>query len=232
MRVRWITVIGVAFALAVMGKVAQHAFLTPVVSEPSSEMSARHGQDLRKLRSAIEPGQTAGAGSRSGYEAITQHNLFRPLGWEPPKRTTTTLIPEHTPPVEPEPASQPQPHYLTLTGIAQDGAESIAILEDSDRSATYFLRAGEKLKQGRIRAIHPEHIVMIQDEAEAEVALGKSVPYNGNGHLLFGSLQRHSPIPRADADRLTMDSGAEDTQEATSLLEQMRARRRKELARP
>ena len=155
------------------------------------------------------------------YQVIAENNLFRPLGWR--KEIVKKTTPTKTVVVE-IPRERPAPTYnLSLTGIAQNGSEWIAILEDETLKEGYFLHCGDKLKDSLVSEIFEEHIVLVVGDAKAQFSLGESIQYNTNGQLLLNTIANQSTLPSL----LTPNSG-EDAQK--SLIERMKARRRKELS--
>jgi len=160
--------------------------------------------------------------SRSKYQVIVENNLFRPLGWqkEVVKKTTPTtetIVEIHR--------ERPAPTYnLTLTGIAQDGSQWIAILEDRIRKEGYFLYRGEKLKDSLVSEIFPEHIVLVQRDAKAQLSLGESIQYDANGQILLNTIANQSTLPSHRNSELKDQEALKK-----SLIERMKARRKKEL---
>lgn len=114
------------------------------------------------------------------YQVIVEDNLFRPLGWEKeviekdkPRRKSFVEIPPVAVPQErpkPDPSTGSGHAYnLTLTGIAQNGSEWVAILEDPTRNEGHFLHLGEKFKNSLISEISPEHIILAQGNVQAQL---------------------------------------------------------------
>lgn len=162
------------------------------------------------------------------YESIAESNLFRPLGWEKPN-------PSPSPPPVPrrrvtELVRQPPPppaRYLTLTGIAQNGSKWLAILEGTGDQEAYFVHQGETLRNATIREITPEHLVLDGNGTERTLALGQSIHQEPSGLLRFEPIS-HQPALAAETRSETEPTLEENSE--MSLLERMRARRRRELA--
>jgi len=116
------------------------------------------------------------------YEVIAENDLFRPLGW---KKEIQSLE-EPTPTVPPEPIVEippPPPTYtLILTGIAKNGSDWIAVVEDLKRDEGTFLRRGEMLKDVRVQNIMSEHITLTRGEMTVQLALGESIEYGVGVH--------------------------------------------------
>ena len=153
------------------------------------------------------------------YQVIAENNLFRPLGWK--KETLKESLPKIANPVVEIRRERPAPTYnLSLTGIAQNGSQWIAIVEDETLKEGYFLHRGEKLKDSLVSEIFEEYIVLLVRESKTQLPLGTSIQYNANGQIMINTITNQKP------DFLIPNSGG-DAQK--SLIEQMKARRRKEL---
>ena len=164
------------------------------------------------------------------YEVIGENNLFRPLGW---KRETQSLE-EPTSTVTPEPIveipSPPPTYTLVLTGIAKNGSDWVAVVEDRRRNEGTLLRRGETLKDVHIQDILSEYITLARDEITVHLVLGESIEYGVDGRLRFDTAgtAKISKLPN-ETEALSetqVDSGDDDEQ---SLIERMRARRKEEL---
>lgn len=159
------------------------------------------------------------------YQVIVDNNLFRPLGWE--KSAVKEVVKKTTPKTETivkTPQERPAPTYnLTLTGIAQNGSEWTAIFEDITRKEGYFLHSGEKLKDSLVSEIFPEHIILAQGDIKAKLPLGANIQYNTNGQILLDSV-KNSQYSTEKEQKV-----GEDEDKLQSLIERMKARRRKEL---
>ena len=179
-------------------------------------------------------GRTEEQHAFAGYGAIAEKNLFRPLGWEP-------TVPAPTRPTAP-PSLPPRPSvqvrevipYFTLTGIVQDGTDRLAVLEGSNTQDVYFVRPGEQLMGATLSMIRADHVVFKQDGREAEVALGQRISCDAGGTLLLSSVfaaGEASPEGRPESTAISATSTETDDVQ-TSLLERMRARRRREVEQP
>ena len=162
------------------------------------------------------------------YEIIAENNLFRPLGWkrEVQSPDVPTAIPEpvaKTPPLPPT-------YTLVLTGIAKNGADWIAVVEDRKQDEGAFLRRGEMLKDVHVQDIMSEHITLTRDEMTVKLVLGESIEYGIDGRLRFDTAgaARISKLPNETRVLSETQTDGDDNGEQ-SLIERMRARRRKEL---
>ena len=164
------------------------------------------------------------------YAIIAENNIFRPLGW---KREIQS--PEESMPiVAPEPIiemSSPPPTYtLVLTGIAKNGSDWIAVVEDRKQDEGAFLRRGEMLKDVRVQDIMSEYITLIRDEMAVQLALGESIEYGVDGRVRFDTagIATIQKVPKEMGARSETRADSGDSGEQ-SLIERMRARRREEL---
>ena len=138
-----------------------------------------------------------------------------------------------TPTVTPKPIVEipPSPTYtIVLTGIAKNGSDWIAVVEDRKRNEGTFLRRGEMLKDVRIRDIMSEHITLTRGEMTVQLALGESIEYGVDQRLRLdtvGTGKMPGPRDKTDASSETQADSSDDGKQ--SLIERMRARRREEL---
>lgn len=182
------------------------------------------------------------------YQVIAENNLFRPIDWrkEVVKKRAPNPKPEPLPVKPPRRRPPPEPTYnLTLTGIVQNGAEWMAILEDETRGEGVFRGQGEKLKDALISEIFSEHIFIVRADAKVQLALGESIAYNTNGQILFDAIANQKPVRRSgilSANEGTFSVNLSEPSRAflneqkvetgddaqQSLIERMRARRQRE----
>lgn len=189
-------------------------------------------QKVSSSKSAFSPQERAFSLHRElkDYQVIAESNIFRPLGWKREVQSSE----ESTPKVAPEPIVEippPPPAYtLVLTGIAKNGSDWIAVVEDQNRSEGAFLRRGETLKDVHIQEIMSEYITLVRDDMTLQLALGESIEYGVDGRLRFDTAgtAEISKLPNeTNAPAETeVDSGDDGEQ---SLIERMRARRQREL---
>jgi len=162
---------------------------------------------------------------QSEYQLISENNLFRPLGWK--KEALKTAPPKTENPVVEIRRERPAPTYnLSLTGIAQNGSSWIAIVEDGTKKEAYFLNRGGKLKNALVSEILEEHIILAIGEEKVQFPLGASIQYDANEHIIPNTITNQSVLPSIPKSEFRNSNSGEDTQ---SLIERMRARRRKEL---
>ena len=164
----------------------------------------------------------------SYYEMITERNLLRPLGWEKPVETPRIekpVIQRRQPRERPIPVDE-----LILTGIVHLDNESIALVEDVSSGKAYFLRKGDKLRNYSVEAIAEENIVLVNEDSKLTHALGAKVQYNSNRQIStseqYNNQTTNDTAQNADTESDSQDEG--DTANL-SLIERMKARRRREL---
>lgn len=235
--VMWAVVLLLAVVLVV--KAAQHAWDSWHTDDAHAEatQSSTRSTTARNDATGISRVTAQDAdldASWTGYGAISEHNLFRPVGWEPQVAARSTAPPPMRRPSRAAPERPAPAYYLTLTGIAQNGTQSLAVLEDSQQNDGYLLHAGDNVQDAHVSAIAEAHITLARGNATAQLALGESIQYNGRGQILLGVVASReigfaSPRGAASADS-TMASETGDSDSQLSVLERMRARRRRELA--
>ena len=164
------------------------------------------------------------------YEVIIENNLFRLLGWkreiQSPEEPTATVTPEPIVEIPPLPPT----YTLVLTGIAKNGSDWIAVVEDRKRDEGAFLRRGEMLKDVRVQNIMSEYITLTRGEMTVQLALGESIEYGVDGRLQFDTAGA-AKTPEMPNEMETLSGTQEDSDDDSeqSLIERMRARRREEL---
>ena len=165
------------------------------------------------------------------YQIIAENNLFRPLGWTrevpPPIEPVAPVVPE---PIIETPPGPPPTYTLVLTGIVQNGSDWMAVIEDRQHNEGLFLRRGEMLKDVVVRDIVAEHIQLVRGALTAQLALGESIEYGTDERVLFntaGTAKTSSPTDATNKPAETQVAG--DGGDGQSLIERMRARRRREL---
>ena len=160
------------------------------------------------------------------YEVIAENDLFRPLGWkketQSPEKPTPTVTSEPIVEIPPPPPT----YTLVLTGIAKNGSDWIAVVEDRKQDEGTFLRRGEALKDVRVQEIMSEHITLARDEMTVQLALGESIEYGVDGRLRFDTAGAAKTSELLNQAEKPSETQADSEQ---SLIERMRARRRREL---
>jgi len=162
--------------------------------------------------------------SLSDYQLIVEENLLRPLGWQ--KTRETSPLPE--PVIQKErPRERPgPPNHLILTGITHLAEEPMALIEDVSRGEAYFLREGDKLKNYVVANIEEENIILVNGSSRITAALGARTYYNADGGLLATGTQATGSITK---DSNEEPAPLEEDTADMSIIERMRAQRRKEL---
>lgn len=166
-------------------------------------------------------------GSVSDYQIIVEDNLFRRLGWQ--KIVEIPSLPE--PIVQRErPNERPEPpNYLILTGITYLVQEPMALIEDISRGEAYFVKEGDKLKNYVVENITEENIILVNGNSRITVALGTRTNYNSDGELLATAMAEGQMTESIMEESNEEPDPLEEDTASLSLIERMRARRRKEL---
>lgn len=190
--------------------------------------------------------------SLSDCQVIVRRNLFEPLGGRHIEISLAKQITQPTTPTKQElPKPPPDPiHELTLTGIVLMNNEFLALIEDSSRNRSYYLKKGDKLKDYTVDEIKDNEIILVNADSKIIQKLGSKTYYNQNGKLL-ATRPSYAPssttFARESIDRSTLPVAMSNTENAStnkssvgsessgniggnlSLIEQMKARRKREL---
>jgi len=190
--------------------------------------------------------------SLSDCQVIVRKNMFEPLGGRKIEVSLTNQTAQPTVSKKQEPPKPPpDPIYeLVLTGIVFINNELLALIEDSSKGKSYYLRKGDKLKDYVIEEIKDNEVVLVNGDSRITQTLGSKTYYNLNGKLLASKPVNtvvSSSIARETNDRssppvamsntnsasLNQSSGGSDSSANSganlSLIEQMKARRKREL---
>ena len=204
--------------------------------EPSEPLRV----EMRALQSSHpEQRQNPSKVTQRDYQIIAENNLFRPLGWKKEIVKPTRPAPRFEPePVIERPAPPPPTYALTLTGIVQSDSQWLAIVEDAKRNEGKFIRQGGVLKDAVLSEIQPEHITLTRGEMTLQLALGESVEYSVGGEILFATVSKTKPqrvetrqASGTTGDSVSSEAQVEGTDTQQSIIERMRANRRRSLGR-
>lgn len=207
----------------IISKMVQDDTVSKSFQLPQKVASSKPAFVLQEQVSSVYP-------ELKDYEVIGENNIFRPLGWQREGESLEELVPTTVSEPIVRVPSPPPTYTLVLTGIAKSGSDWIAVVEDWEREEGVFLRRGELLKDVRVQDILSEHIILVRDEVTLQLALGESIEYGIDGRLRFNTAST------AKISRLSNEAGAPSGIQADSgdsgqsLIERMRARRRKELS--
>ena len=236
---------GISRTLVVIAIVIASIGLGPRTAKYILQHSARTQQlkattlsaEAMKPRTAQSSNGAQLAESLSDYQVVIENDLLKPLGWQ--KTVETLPLPE---PVVQRQRQQepPEPlNHLMLTGITYLAEEPMALIEDVSRGEAYFLKEGDKLKDYVVAAIGEENITLVNGNSRMTASLGRRTYYNADGELLAtGPADEQVSGRRVRGSRMTesmmndlseeSDSSKDDTADM-SIIERMKARRRKEL---
>ncbi len=131
-----------------MGAVKHHIgiavvlFVSLFVSSPfliiESNQTRAHEDLLQRGRTNQARGNPTFDRNRDFYRVIVENNLFRPLGWRPPKR-------------EPE-------YALVATWIESGGETAKALLVERRSKKTYYAAIGERVGNATIENIESKRV--------------------------------------------------------------------------
>ncbi len=217
----------------------------------SSEIIAQTARENFKISSSNTYSKRTAIKSLSDCQVIIRRNMFEPLGGRKvevslTKQTTQpTILPKQESPKPP-----PDPIYeLTLTGIVLMNNELLALIEDSSRNRSYYLKKGDKLKDYIVDEIKDTEIILVSGDSKITQKLGSKTYYNQNGKLLATRPSYTSSsvfVAREPTDRPNQPVAVSNTDVSSSqpsdssassgniggnlsLIEQMKARRKREL---
>ncbi len=165
----------------------------------------------------------------SDCQIIAKKNLFEPLGGrriELPKTqpVVKTEVKESLPQPRPEPMND-----IALTGIVHINNEYMALIEDSSKGKSSFLKKGDKLKDYVVESITEKTMTLTNGNSKLTQTLGSKTYYNIHGELLAsGSVNTQISANITEQPSVKSDTSEEEDSNL-SLIERMKARRRKEL---
>jgi hypothetical protein len=221
------TILVIAIAIASIGLGTKG--VKYVLSYSSGEQESVVVNKVQSTRPGITslPNSMQLGGSLSDYQMIVEGNLFRRLGWQ--KAVEIPSLPE--PVVQRErPYERPKPpNYLTLTGITYLAQEPMALIEDVSKGEAYFVKEGDRLKDYVVETITEENIILVNGNSRITVALGTRTNYNSDGELLATAMAEGQMTESVVEESNEKPAPLEEDTASLSIIERMRARRRKEL---
>lgn len=221
------TVLVIAIAIACIGLATKGVKYVLSYSTEKQESVAVNKVQSAKPGIASLPNIAQLGRSISDYQMIVEDNLFRRLGWQ--KTVEIASLPEPVVQIE-RPFERPKPpNYLTLTGITYLAQEPMALIEDVSRGEAYFVKAGDRLKDYVVETITEENIILVNGNSRITVALGARTSYNSDGELLATAMAEDQIAGSIMEGSSEKPAPLEEDTAGLSLIERMRARRRKEL---
>jgi len=169
--------------------------------------------------------------SFSDYDLVAEKNLFNRLGWE---KIIQESLPEpvvirNNEPRERQRDTEPNSD-LILTGIVSLAGEPMALVEDTSAGKGYFLREGDKLKDYLVEAIDEESITLARGDSKLMPNLGSDTRYNSSERIVISRSTREQRPESISSESINAETASSDENPANlSLIERMKARRRKEL---
>jgi len=165
----------------------------------------------------------------SDCQVIAKRNLFEPLGGrraEPIK--AEPIVQREVKEAPPQPRPEPL-NDIALTGIVHINNGYMALIEDSSNGKSSYLKKGDKLKNYVVESISEKAVTLTNGDSKLTQTLGSKTYYNIHGELLASG----SANTQISANTTKQPSVKSDTPEEKdsnlSLIERMKARRRKEL---
>lgn len=163
-----------------------------------------------------DPGPGDSPDSWDAYKVLFEQNMFLRNRGRVPEQ------PQPARPVAPRPERR-----IVLTGIAQQGDEPLAFLEDVRTGLTIRASIGDPLADGRVKEITLDHLVYEKEGEAVEVTIGSSLagsaatapPVLGEGEY------EEAPGAAAPAEA----SPSRGTGSEAAIVELLRQRRLKEL---
>ncbi len=165
----------------------------------------------------------------SDCQVIIQNSLFEQLGGRrierqivelPPKTEITTEVPQ---------TYSAPPNYLSLTGIVYLNGEHLALIEDSSKGKSYFLKKGDRIRHYTVEEITGKEITLVNENSRIVQSLGSKTYFSTDGDMLASG----SSVPDSSNNvkvKSVSESVLSDNKDSNlSLIEQMRIRRKKEL---
>ena len=161
------------------------------------------------------------------YQIIVKNDLFDPLGGQ--RALTVATVPQQMAQVEKKQAP-PDPLYkLTFTGAVQLESEYSAIVEDTSKNKAYYLKKGDKLKDYAVEAITEDSIVLSNGNSKFTTRIGSVFYYNTSGQISTSEPLNNQIVAKASDNKTEETASLNSSSANLSLIEQMKARRKKEL---
>jgi len=165
--------------------------------------------------------------SLSDYQIIVQKDLFDPLGGQ--RALTVATIPQQTSQVEKKQAPLDPLYKLTFTGVVQLESEDSAIVEDFSKNKAYYLKKGDKLKDYTVESITEENIVLNNGNSKFTTPIGSAFYYNTSGQISTSEPLNNQIVAKTSDSKTEETASINSSSANLSLIEQMKARRKKEL---
>jgi hypothetical protein len=163
------------------------------------------------------------------YQIIVKNDLFDPLGGQRALTVATASSSQQMVQVEKKQAP-PDPIYkLTFTGVVQLESEYSAIVEDFSKNKAYYLKKGDKLKDYIVELITEDNIVLSNGNSKFTTQIGSVFYYNTSGQISTSEPLNNQTIAKVSDSKTEETALSNSNSSNLSLIEQMKARRKKEL---
>jgi hypothetical protein len=162
------------------------------------------------------------------YQVIIGNDLFSPLGGQ--KTIVVASPPKQAIQIE-KPQAPPEPLYkLAFTGIVNLGSEYTALVEDSSKNDAYFLRKGDKLKDYVVESITDGSVILSNGNSRFTYPVGSVAYYNSKGWLSTSEPRNNQVVALSSSESKAEEPVSVNRDSAElSIIEKMKARRKKEL---
>jgi hypothetical protein len=163
------------------------------------------------------------------YQIIVRNDLFDPLGGQRALTLATVSSPQQMTQAEKKQAP-PEPLYkLTFTGVVQLESADSAIVEDFSKNKAYYLKKGDKLKDYTVDAITEDSITLSNGNSKFTTRIGSAFYYNSGGQISTSEPSNNQIVAKASDSKTEETTSINSGSANLSLIEQMKARRKKEL---
>ena len=149
------------------------------------------------------------------YSVIVNNNIFRPLGWRPPKK---------------------EPEYAFVgTRVAEDASKSVGYVEERRSNKTHTVGIGDKIGDAVVTDIKDKEILLDKDGEKITLRIGNNVflkiggyrsggESRGNDNNRDNDEERQASSNRDDHERREREAAERRRQEWSERAQEMRRR--------
>lgn len=165
----------------------------------------------------------------SDCQVVIQNSLFDQLGGRKIERQVVEA-PKKIEVKTDIPQTRPEPlNYLLLTGIVYLNGEPLALIEDSSKGKSYFLKKGDKIRDYTVEEITGKEVILLSENSRIVQSLGSKAYYNTDRNLLVSGSVASDSSNNPQVKPVNESVLSDNKDSSLSLIEQMRVRRKKEL---
>lgn len=162
---------------------------------------SREGRQQTSRWGGGERSRNSQSDNSSGfYRVIVDNNIFRPLGWRPPKK-------------------EPEYAYIGTKVDSTNGAKAEAYVHERRSNQFYIVTVGDKVGDAVVKEIKDKHIIL--DKSGEEIALRE-----GNQYWISTGSRRGGGSSRADSNRGDDNNRRESTSKSSADKEKEAAMRK------